>query len=142
MSKAVINYYRIGKRLFLRYPEIAQNMLCDEFVQHDITGQLPNLYQKFLELNTISQGEASMKRLKFVAIIVKHADPEVFTTAKKLKPGIRSELAEFFKCDGSAISHTLKNIKTYMEIYKEFRNEIEDLYIEMFEPFKHESCLF
>ncbi len=128
-----VNYYKLGKRLYLRYPDIARQLLNDEPMQRDVTGQISTIYQKFTKIRTDYPGGAAVARLEFITIIVKHTDPEVFTTCKKLKAGVRSELAELFECDGSAISHMIANAKSYMRIYADFRDRIEQLYSEIFE---------
>lgn len=127
-----INFYKLGKRLYQRYPEVARQLINDEPKQNDTSGQIPEIYQKFINLRD-PNADGIMIKIEFVAIVVKHADPEIFTTRKKLKSGVRSELAKYFKCDGSQISHNLANAKSYMKIYADFRNRVEGLYSQIFE---------
>lgn len=131
------NYYSLGRRLTMRYPELAILLLKEDPEPVNISGKIPFYYRRFLNLIEQKQTEINISRLEFVAIIVKFADPESLTTTKKLRPGIRSELAELFHCDNSQISHILRTAKSYLKIYVDFRERIDYLYMVMFEASQH-----
>ena len=130
-----MNYYQLGRKLAVRYPDFARHLIEDDNDRKDIETFIPELYLRFKTIHPEkpSRNEKTRHRLEFIAVVVKHLDPEALTTDKQLKKGVRVVLARNFNCGSSLISHTLKTVKNYLTIYKYFRIAVEYLYSELFE---------
>ena len=128
------NYYQIGRKLVTRYPEFARHLIQEDQERYGIENQIPKLFKQYAQLrpDCTTKSQRTRQRMEFVAIIVRYADPEAMTSDKKLKKGVRSALAETLQCDVTQISHTLKNVKNYIRIYKDFQIAVEYLYSELF----------
>jgi hypothetical protein len=71
----------------------------------------------------------SYARDLFVAVFVRFFDPEYLDGYKrKLRHGLRAKMASLIGCEERIISYNLKNVKNYMSIYKDFRDEVEYIY--------------
>ena len=129
------NYYQLGRKLTIRYPEFARHLMEDDKEKTDLASFIPNLFQKFITIHPepSSRNDKTRHRLEFIAVVVKHLDPEALTTEKQLKKGVRCVLARNFNCGSSLVSHTLKTVKNYLIIYKDFRIAVEYLYSELFD---------
>ncbi len=129
------NYYQLGRKLAIRYPEFARHLMEDDKEQKDFETFIPELYQRFIVIHPehTTRNDKTRHRLEFIAVVVKHLDPEALTTDKQLKKGVRTVLARNFNCGSSLVSHTLKTVKNYLIIYKDFRMAVEYLYSELFE---------
>jgi len=129
------NYYQLGRKLSVKYPDFAKHLTNSDNIPENLETFIPALYSKFILLRPekASRNEKNRNRMEFIAIVVKHFDPEALTMDKSLKKGIRTHLATQFNCGSSLISHTLKTVKNYLIIYKEFKISVEYIYQELFE---------
>lgn len=129
------NYYQLGRKLAIRYPEFAKHLMEDEKRHKDLEDFIPELYSRFKEISPEpdSRNAKARYRMEFIAVVVKHLDPEALTTDKQLIKGVRCILAKNFNCGSTIISHSLKSVKNYLVIYKDFRIAVEYLYSELFE---------
>lgn len=129
------NYYQIGKKIAHRYPELAREIMEEEVDLKDWRNDLPGIYEKFKSLHEYpkSKKQQTIQRMEFVAVIVMHLDRDALYCNKALKRGIRSLLARILQCDDTLISNTLKTVKNYLSIYKDFQASVEYLYSELFE---------
>jgi hypothetical protein len=128
------NYYQLGRKLAVKYPDFARHLIEDDNDRNDLDTFIPELYAQFLIIRPEKQSrnEKTRHRMEFVAVVIKYLDPEALKTDKQLKRGVRCVLASTFNCGSSLISHTLKTVKNYLTIYKDFRIAVEYLYCELF----------
>lgn len=65
-------------------------------------------------------------RILFITIIVKCYDPIFFIDEEKvLKRHLREELSNVLFCHETQISHILSTARTYLKVYKQFREEVD-----------------
>ena len=69
-------------------------------------------------------------RMVFITIAVKAYDPMFFVDQDKalMRQGLREKLSETLYCHKTQISHTLSTVRTYLRVYKSFREEVDYIY--------------
>ena len=129
------NFYQIGKKLSLRYPDLVEQLLKEQPQCEEWEKMIPDAYSKFKAF----RGEQTTKKdkmrhkMEFVAIMVKHVDHDALYSDKPLKKGVRSALAKVLGEKPIQISNTLKTVKNQLCIYKDFQVAVGYLYAELFD---------
>ena len=129
------NYYQIGKKLSIRFPELAQKLSEEEVVCKEWESNLPALFSKFKAIRPEVKGkkDQTRRRMEFVAIIVMYLDCDALYSNRALKRGIRTALSNLLQCNSCEISNTLKTVRNHLVIYKDFQQAVEYLYSELFD---------
>lgn len=129
------NYYQIGKRLTLLYPDLARTLVQQETPRMNLDSRLPEIYKKYQSYRSIptTKKEQTHQKMEFVAIIVMHVDHDALYTDKPLSKGIRPMLAKVLCCKPCEISNSLKIVRNHLDIYKDFQQAVEYLYSELFD---------
>ena len=63
----------------------------------------------------------------FIFIIIRLFCPDAFS-GRRLRRGVRNQLAAVLRCEGSIVSHDFKNITFYYKRYRPFRETVNEIY--------------
>ncbi len=129
-SKSIL-YKRVGFTVQKMYPGVCAGIIRlvnQEPVFTDMT-LIPALYKQFKNITT-SQSKDVYRKLVFIAVIVKLYDPVYFSEINFffLKTGLSMYLKKEFKCSRASISKSLPVIKLHLNVYDEFRYDVEIAY--------------
>lgn len=118
----------IGRKLCRLYPHLARELITVPDLTD--TGLIKELYAEYrnLQVKPGCKSEEVHQGLIFTASILRLYDPDWFCFERNIRRGLRGHLEEAIGCDGTSISHNLKNVKNYMQIYSVFRNEVLYVY--------------
>jgi hypothetical protein len=91
------------------------------------------LLELFCQVKQIARDDViknrQQSRMLFITIAVKAYDPLFFVDGDKtLVRGLREKLANTLYCHETQISHTLSTVRTYLKVYKWFRNDVAYIY--------------
>ncbi len=79
-------------------------------------------------------------RMLFITVAVKAYDPLFFVDSQKtLIRGLREKLGKTLYCHETQISHTLSTVRTYLKVYKGFREEVSYIYGKTVNVLKNEG---
>lgn len=112
------------------YNELTQRPALSDLRQVD---RLLRLFCKVkgLEITDVVKN-AGQSRMLFITVAVKVFDPIFFVDNNKtLMRGLREKLASCLLCHETQISHTLSTVRTYLRVYRLFREEVTYLYGEI-----------
>jgi len=134
-AKMEINYRRFYHRVKRRYPAIERQI--NEQGQISSLDEIPALYERFKRVTSANDDDIRKNtdnvRHIFVAVITRMEDPLFFTDNAPVRRGLRMELAKLLGCDQTIISHGLRSVKNYMDVYPEFCAKVEYFYGKMTE---------
>ena len=136
-----MNYELIGRKLVARYPFIAKELM-DHSAFEDLE-VIPDIFKRFHVLVPPARNkkESTEHRLLFIATIVMMYDPDYFDGFKRnILCNLRKVFAKVFDCDPTQISHNLKSVKNYHDVYPEFRYKVSYFYDTFVKEFKHAEC--
>jgi len=126
----MVNYKLVYLKLKERYPEIAKELVPDQPPMHAL--EMLEAFTIFCKVKgirslSIPEGRTEMRDL-FLAVLIKLYDPEYLLHKKKLRKGLRPKMASLLRSQESIISYNLTNVKNYLMIYKDFREEVDNIY--------------
>jgi hypothetical protein len=126
------NYKLIYNKLQAKYPEIAEEL---KPINPEFNGYLIlSFFTAFCRVKGVTFADISKKgnndtRELFLGVCVLVFDPEyLFGYKKKLRKGLRPKIASLFGMEERLISYNLRKVKDFIEIYDNFRNEVEHIY--------------
>lgn len=126
----------MSDRSVLRLLQQKYPLIYDELTQQPamtdigLVGDLLHLFCQ-VKKTTISEvvKNKDQSRMLFITIAVKAFDPMFFVdTRKNLTRGLREKLSYALMCHETQISHTLSTVRTYLKVYKDFREEVAYIY--------------
>lgn len=126
-----MDYATIGRKLEKLYPYLAKELLtvpdCTEVKMID------QLFAKYATIQSkpSTKSEETHFKLVFIGAILKLYDPDFYDIKKQIKSGLRKNISKTLSCDASLISHNLKIVKNYMDVYPAFRNEVSYIHSEL-----------
>jgi len=137
-----MNYELIGRKIVAKYPLLAKEIM-DEFLTNphfDDLSTITDIHARFSEIvppyDTCSA--CTEYRLLFIAIIVKLYDPDYFYGFRRnIRCNLRKAFAELYQCNPTTISHNLKSVRNYNDVYPEFRYKVSYFYDTFVKEFKH-----
>ena len=123
------NYKLIFQKLQITHPEVAREAY---FVQRKMNNhELLKVFTIFCKMKgvdylKIGPDRADLRDL-LIAVFVMIYDPEYFMVDKKIRTGLRTKVSLLAGGKGApnSISYNFKNVKNYLSIYKEFKEEAE-----------------
>ena len=116
------NYETLGRKLTKLYPHIAQQLSPIKPIFSDMF-KIRNIW--FIVCN---EKYDYSSRAIFIGVVLSLYDPEVLAGFKlKLKTGIRSELAFILNSKETIISHNIRTVKNYYEIYSDFKKTVDSI---------------
>lgn len=116
------NYETLGRKLTKLYPHIAQQLSPIKPIFSDIC-----IIKEIWERLCNEKYEYSSRAI-FIGVVLNLYDPEVLAGFKlKLKTGIRSELAFILNSKETIISHNIRTVKNYYEIYSDFKKTVDSI---------------
>lgn len=127
-----LNYKLIYNKLQAKYPEIAKELIPENPILDNL--QMLAVFTAFCRTKGIVTfsmpiEEKRYTRDLFVGVFVRFFDPDYLDGyKKKLRKGLRAKMASLIGGQERRISYNLKNVKDYMKIYKDFREEVEHIY--------------
>lgn len=95
--------------------------------------QVDSLFTLFCQAKQLSRDDVyknrNQSRMLFITVAVKAYDPLFFVDGQKtLIRGLREKLSRTLYCHETQISHTLSTVRTYLKVYKGFREEVFYIY--------------
>lgn len=136
----------MSERSVLRLLKKNYPAIYDELSQKPVLTdqeQIDSLVGLFLGAKSITLEDLiknrDQTRMLFITIVVKAFDPVFFIDQdKSLQRGLREKLASVLCCHETQISHTLSTVRTYLRVYKNFREEVGYIYGKTVNPLKDE----
>lgn len=126
------NYKLIYQVLERKHPEIAKEVF---FVQREMDKyEVLKVFTIFCKLKGVQYLKIGRERADLrdmlIAVMTMLYDPEYFMVEKKLRTGLRDVVAALVgnKGGGVSLSYNFKDVKHYLCIYKDFREEAERIY--------------
>ncbi|MDX9847453.1 MAG: hypothetical protein RBT74_10775 [Tenuifilaceae bacterium] len=121
------------------YDELSQKPVLDDLER------VGDLVRLFLQVKSIPLEDLvknrDQSRMQFITVVVKAYDPVFFIDQDKtLVRGLREKLASVLYCHETQISHTLSTVRTYLRVYKHFREEVGYIYGKTVNVLKDESA--
>lgn len=91
------------------------------------------LFNKFLNLKGITLDEVvknrGNSRMVFIAVIIRAFDPQFLVDEDKpMGKGLRKNLSKLFRCQGPLISYISASVRTYLQVYRPFKEEVAYIY--------------
>lgn len=107
--------------------------------------QIETLLDKFCAAKNIQRSDVyknrDQSRMLFITIITKAYDPMFFIDEdKQLMKELRRTLAAALFCHDTQISHILSTVKTYLKVYRWFREDTAKFYAIIINNTTNESC--
>lgn len=123
-----MNYSLIGRKLCKVYPHLAFELMTVPDLKD--LNMIQDLYKEYCSIQSAAKDKNGRVYLSliFIAAVIRLYDPDWFAYGKSVRKGLRIELASVLGCEGSLISHNLTNVKNFMRIYSDFRNEVSYVY--------------
>lgn len=137
----------MSERSVLRLLKKNYPAIYDELSQKPVLTyqeQIGALVKLFIQVKNISFEDLiknrDQARMLFITIVVKAYDPVFFIDQDKtLMRGLREKLASVLFCHETQISHTLSTVRTYLRVYKDFREQVGYIYGKTVNVLKDES---
>lgn len=106
--------------------------------------RVDTLFALFCQAKQLSRDDVyknrHQSRMLFITVAVKAYDPLFFVDSQKtLTRGLREKLAKTLYCHETQISHTLSTVRTYLKVYKGFREEVSYIYGKTVNVLKNEG---
>ncbi len=125
-----IDYKSVFMLLRDKYPTIAEE-LAPMPRKADLT-DMGGIINRFMEIKECTfedlQGNRDDLQVLFLAAVVQMYDPAFFIyERKKLKTGLRASLHGFLGGDPTFISHRLRSIKMYLQVYQDLKAEVKTI---------------
>jgi hypothetical protein len=120
------------------YDELSQKPVLTEL---NLVDQLVSLFLrvKGITLEDLVKNR-DQSRMLCITVVVKAFDPVFFIDQdKNLMRGLREKLSSVLLCHETQISHTLSTVRTYIKVYKHFREEVTYIYGKTVNVLKDES---
>lgn len=123
-----INYKLIYLRLKRKFPYIES--LLNHPSRIKSFEEVPGIYLKFKEIYDSDQNNDSEwdEKLIILAVIVLMDDPEFFDDTVPIRKGLASAMGSLLNCDRTVISHSLRTVKNYKQIYPHFWSKVQYFY--------------
>ncbi len=123
-----IDYSILGRKLEKLYPYLAKELLT--IPDLDDLELIDCLYTEYcsIQAKPQSKGQQTNQRLIFIASVIKLYDPDYFKYKSNIKNGLRKKLSDILVCDPTQISHSIADVKNYLTIYHDFKDEVEYIY--------------
>ncbi len=127
-----IDYKTAFVKLKDKYPQIAEEVIPVNPIMDNL--KMLSVFTTFccvkgITFLQVGKDKNNYVRDLFVAVFVRVFDPDYLKGYKtKLRKGLRSKMASLVGCRERVISYNLRNVKDYMRIYKDFREEVEYIY--------------
>lgn len=127
----MIDYAALGRKVHIHYPYLAKELITvPDCTEVEIIDQLFTEYAT-IQSKPATKSEETYFKLVFIGAILKLYDPDFYDIKKKIKSGLRKKLSKTLSCDASLISHNLKIVNNYIDVYPAFRNEVSYVYSEL-----------
>lgn len=121
----------------IRAENAHRKLVAAEREEKDLSTPIIRDYHQMGEIYNIIQDELARKtdikpntiegRRVFIFIIIRLCYPAVLV-GKKLKKGIRDEIAATLGCEASVVSHDLKNLTFQYKKYKSFQRSVDEIF--------------
>lgn len=128
------NYRRIYQRLKRRFPVVLDMVHTPGVLKS--YDDIPLMFDKFCRLAHMNHKqviEDHYKRLIYIAAITRMEDPHYFEDDNPIRKGMATEIGKVLGCHQTVVSHALRTVKNYLEIYPQFREELDYFYNQMTE---------
>lgn len=114
------DYEILGRKLTKLYPDIAKQLSPIKPIFSDIC-KIKGIWERLCN----EKYDYSSREI-FIGVVLNLYDTEVLAGFKlKLKTGIRSELAFVLNSKETIISHNIRTVKNYYEIYSDFKKTVD-----------------
>jgi hypothetical protein len=137
----------MSERSVLRLLKKNYPAIYDELSQKPMLSDQQNisiLFSRFIEMKGLTLDDTlknkGNSRMVFIAVVIKAFDPQfIVDEDKPLGKGLRKNLSELFRCQGPLISYISASVRTYLQVYKPFKEEVAYIYEKIVQDYESES---
>ena len=89
----------------------------------------------------VSELNNTIQRSKFIFITMALYSPRTLFFGNKMRCDVRDRLADTTRCAKTLISHNCRNVTFYYTAYRDFRDDVDMLYVSIVNDLRNEGLL-